>query len=178
MPNSDLPGDPGRPGPVTPGALAAVLWRERELLEQLLYALTCQQLLLASGGIRWISAADAQVRAAVDEVTACELQRAVVTHEYAWAVGLPSDAALEDLARAAEEPWDTVLGEHREALRELASEIGAVTAENRRLLHTGADIARDTLERARSATSGHRPDGGLGPGGRPDPGPMLLDRQA
>lgn len=162
--------------------LASALWRERELLEGLQYALTCQHLVLSSGGIRWLTQADEQVRAAVAAVTECELQRALVTHDVALGLGLSPDATLDAIASAADAPWDALLADHRDALRTLVAEIGTLTAENRRLLQAGSDLARETLARVGSATAGFDLGGPAGPDyGSPSGGsigPVLLDRQA
>lgn len=152
---------------------ATTLWRERELLEHLLFTLTSQQLILAAGAIRWLTAADAQVQQAVEALTDCELRRAIDTTELAGLLDLPGDATLDQLAQAADEPWGALLGDHRQALRELTGEITAVTGENRRMLRAGADIARETLARVGSATAGYG-DGSL----RDAIAPILLDRHA
>jgi hypothetical protein len=155
--------------------VAMVLWHERELLERLLFTLTSQQLILAAGEIRWLPAADEQVQQAVDALTDCELHRAIETSRLATLLELSESASLDDLVRATDAPWDSLLGDHRDTLRELVGEITAATAENRRLLRAGADTACETLARVGSATSGYG-DGGCGCGsiGRP----VLLDRQA
>jgi hypothetical protein len=41
--------------------LAAVLWRQRDLLERLTYRLECEQLLLAAGRTRWLAVATSEV---------------------------------------------------------------------------------------------------------------------
>src|SRR5690348_6962066 len=91
-PNHSRPGAPCRHGlsranPARPdhdpGArtmslpdLAAVLWRQRELLERLSYRLECEQLLLAAGRARWLSQATSEVEALLAELQVVELQRA------------------------------------------------------------------------------------------------------
>jgi hypothetical protein len=139
--------------------VAAILWREREQLEQLLFCLTTQQLILDAGALRWLTAADERVAVAADAVANCELERAVETNELARALGLSGDAHLEELVASVDEPWSSLLGEHREALRGLVSEITTTTAANRRLLRTGADIAQEALDHVRSVTPSFHADG-------------------
>ncbi|SHG26572.1 FlgN protein [Jatrophihabitans endophyticus] len=154
--------------------VASTLWRERELLEKLLFCLTSQQLVLSAGAVRWLTAADAQVREAVDALTGCELHRAIETDELARLLGLPGDASLDDIVTHADEPWNSLLADHRDALRDLVSEITAVTAENRRLLRAGADVVRETLERVGAVTPTYGPRGTTTAGSIS----LLLDRQA
>lgn len=134
------------PGSDPFAAVDAVLWGEREILEQLLYALVQQQLLLNSGQTRWLNRADAQVRATVDELRTGEVLRAAETQALATALGLPSETTLAGFAAVAPEPWAFVFGEHRDALRALVAEIETATEENRRLLRAGATAARETRE--------------------------------
>jgi hypothetical protein len=128
------------------GELAAVLWREREVLEDLLYALTQQQLVLDAGQTRWLPRADAAVAAAAHAVQDHELVRAIEVETLVQILGLPANASLLEIAAQAGEPWATVLGDHRVALRTLTAEIETVTAHNRTLLLAGERATREALE--------------------------------
>ncbi len=139
--------DPGRPGAVL-GELAAVLWQERELLEDLLYALVQQQRVLSAGEARWLPRADALVAAAARGVQDHEVLRAIEVETLAPTVGLAPTASLLEIANCAEEPWSGVLHEHRAALRGLAAEVEHATAQNRSLLLAGERSTRDALEQA------------------------------
>jgi FlgN protein len=149
------------------GELAAVLWREREVLEDLLYALTQQQLLLDAGQTRWLPRADAAVVAAAAATQDHELIRAIEVETLVQILGLPANASLLEIAAHAGEPWATVFGDHRAALRTLTAEIETVTAHNRTLLLAGERATREALEQvgalAPSAKSSTRYDerGGL-----------------
>jgi hypothetical protein len=153
---------PGRPLVALPdtsaiaeylGELAAVLWRERELLESLLFSLVQQQLVLTSGGTRWIARVDAMVQAAARAVQEHELVRAIEVDALAAQHGLPADVPLRDLAALAPEPWGTVLADHREALSLLLAEIDTVTVENRALLVAGERATREALEQVGALAS-------------------------
>jgi hypothetical protein len=83
-----------------------------------------------------------------------EVVRAALHEELAGDLGLRADATLADLADGAPEPWPDLLGEHRTALCELAAEVDAEIAANRRLLQRivgllPAEQALQTLAGAR-----------------------------
>lgn len=128
--------------------LAASLWQERELLEDLLYALVQQYHLLAAGQTRWLARADAAVAATARAVQEQEVFRAMQVEALLTVLGLPSSASLREIAEAVEEPWPTLLDDHRSALRSLADEIEQATARNRALLIAGERSSREALERA------------------------------
>ena len=126
-------------------AVAALLWDEREALEQLLFKLVEEQLILVSGSTRWLNRADAEVRASVTALRASEVMRAAEVDGLSRRLDLPVETTLGELAEQAPEPWPLVLIEHRDALRELVVQIDAVAAENRRLLVASAHAVSETL---------------------------------
>ncbi len=63
--------------------LTWVLWRERELLEGLLYRLETEALVMSSGRTRWLPAAARDVEDAARQVREIELLRAVAADEAA-----------------------------------------------------------------------------------------------
>lgn len=140
-------------------AVASILWREREVLERVLFKLTCQQLILRGGEIRWLSPIDDEVRHALSLLKDCEVLRAVEVNELAVRLGVSPDTSLRELAAAAPEPWSTLLTDHREALLTLTGEISATTAENRRILQAGAAAASESLAGVPGATSTYGADG-------------------
>lgn len=131
--------------PASYNAVSNALWTQREALETLLFRLICEQLVLTSGSSRWLARADDEVRAAVERLRGGEVLRAVEVDELTTMLGLDSDASLAELADAAEEPWATLLGEHRTALRALAFQVQGVADENRQLLDEGAKAVAETL---------------------------------
>jgi hypothetical protein len=144
---ADAPGVSGTGALAAFEALTDVLWREREVLEALLYKLTAQQMVLRSGESRWLARADAEVRAAIEGLQDFEVLRAAEVDLLVRHYGLPANASLRELAEAAPEPWPTVLFDHREALRTLTFEVDAVAAHNRRLLQAGEQATREALDR-------------------------------
>jgi flagellar biosynthesis/type III secretory pathway chaperone len=135
--------------------LAAVLWRQREHLERLVYRLECEQLLLAAGRTRWLATATAEVESSLEELRVIEIQRAAIADRACQEIGLPPDARLEELAGTAAPPWTGVLLEHRQALITLVGELSALAETNQQLMTAGLKAVESSLENLglRSGTS-------------------------
>lgn len=125
--------------------LSLVLWRERELLDTLLYRLEVERLLLAAGRTRWLVHATQDVEAVLSTLRETELQRAVAADEAAVALGLGANPSLRALVEAVEEPWRQVFAEHREAFLALTRDIAELAEANRGVLAAGYRSARETL---------------------------------
>ena len=125
--------------------LSSVLWRERELLEMLLFKLEEEQLLLAAGRTKWLPHAAHEVEAVLDSIREVELMRAVVADATADSLGEESNPSLRTLAEAAPEPWRTILMEHRDAFAAVAAQVSEMAETNRELLTAGYQAAQATL---------------------------------
>jgi flagellar biosynthesis/type III secretory pathway chaperone len=125
--------------------LAAVLWRQRELLERLVYRLECEQLLLAAGRARWLAIATGEVESQLDELRVIELQRAAAADDVSRELHLPLGATLEELAGTAQPPWTGVLLEHRQALISLTGELSALAETNKHLMTAGMKAVESSL---------------------------------
>ncbi|WP_148575494.1 flagellar export chaperone FlgN [Nocardioides caldifontis] len=125
--------------------LSLILWRERELLETLLYRLEVEKLVLASGSSRWLATSAREVEQVLDALRETELVRAVAADEAAATIGMASNPSLRALAEAVDEPWRSILLDHREAFVNYMQEITAIAAANRELLTSGQMAARETL---------------------------------
>jgi hypothetical protein len=125
--------------------VSAVLWRERHLLELLLFKLDEEQLVLAAGRTRWLARATREVEMVLEELRQTELERALEVGRVAAAFGLPEGASLRQLADAAPPPWQGMLTEHREAFLTLTEEISTLTHTNRELLMRGHKAMQDVL---------------------------------
>ena len=125
--------------------LAAVLWRQRELLERLVYRLECEQLLLAAGRTRFLGLATAEVEQLLDELSVVELQRASIADRVSVDAGLESGASLEDIAAGVQPPWTEVLIEHRHALLTLTAELSVLAETNRHLMAAGMQAVESAL---------------------------------
>jgi hypothetical protein len=139
--------------------LSLILWRERELLDTLLYKLEIEQLVLASGKSRWLSSAAREVETVVDSIKETELLRAVAADEAAVRLGLATNPSLRALAEAVDEPWQSILLDHREAFLGYTREITQIAAANRELLTAGQQAARDMFLGLTEQPEGYAHDG-------------------
>jgi hypothetical protein len=125
--------------------LAAVLWRQRELLELLAYRLECEHLMLAGGRTRYIAAATNEVEATLEELQVIELQRAAISDTVARELRLPPGATLEEIAGTAQPPWTDVLMEHRNALLTVTAELAMLAEASRSMTAAGLRAVETTL---------------------------------
>lgn len=122
-----------------------ILWRERQLLELLVFKLEEEQLVLAAGRNRWLPHATREVETVLGEIKRIELDRSVTLTGVAGELGFSEAPSLRELAATAPAPWDGIFAEHRRALMELAQEIDSVAKANRDLLQRGQIATRDAL---------------------------------
>src|SRR5919202_3542804 len=106
--------------------LAAVLWRQRDLLERLVYRLECEHLLLAAGRTRFLALATAEVEELLGELRVLELQRAAAADRVAAEVGLEAGTGLERLEGEAQPRRTGAPTEDSEALLALLGEPDAL----------------------------------------------------
>lgn len=125
--------------------LSQVLWRERELLEQLAYRLEVERLVLASGRAKWLVNATRDIESTVDELRETELLRAIAADELAERLRLAPNPSLLTLADAVDEPWRGILLDHRDTLVGIAREIAELSESTHGLLTAGYRSAQETL---------------------------------
>lgn len=126
--------------------LSTELWRQRELLEQLLFKFDEERLLLVAGKSRWIPHATREVEAVVDRLKVAGLGLSIAITEVADEWGLPHDVRLRDLAAAAPAgAWSEVLTSHLKALTAVTGEIKAVRSSNDQLLRAALRSSQETL---------------------------------
>lgn len=130
-----------------------ILWRERQLLELLLFKLEEEQLILASGRSRWLTHATREVETVLAEIKRVELDRAVELESVAGQLGFRRTPTLKELAELTNGPWGKIFSEHRNALLELAQEIDGLAQSNREMLARGQRAARDALQTLGELTS-------------------------
>lgn len=119
--------------------LAAVLSRERRLLEFLLFKLTAARLLLEDEEHRFLPWAATEVQRAAQRVREVELIRGTL-------VSSAGELTLAELAAQSEEPWRDLLGEQRRDLVQLLGEITSVTDVNRALAFDGIRSVAELME--------------------------------
>lgn len=139
--------------------LSQILWRERELLDTLLYKLEVEQQVLASGRSRWLLRAAQEVEDVLGTLRETEILRAVAADEAAADSGLEHNPSLRALAEAVDEPWRGILLDHHEAFTVATREIVALADANRELITVGYRSARETLLSLAEGTDGYGADG-------------------
>ncbi len=128
-----------------PEELSTLLWRERELLDLLVFKLEEEHLILSTGKTRWLESATREVDHVVQRLRATSLERTVVASQLAVSWGLVEDAGLLDLADAASTgPWQEILTEHLQAMLATVEQIRGQRDINLQFLRAGLRSAQDT----------------------------------
>jgi hypothetical protein len=110
------------------------LWRERELLDVLLFKLDSERLLLRAGSIRWLARSTHEVDLVLEQLQLVEITRALEVDDLAAQLGLPQGATLSDLAAVAPTPWTELFHAHRAAFRTLIDEVATLAESNEQAL--------------------------------------------
>lgn len=153
--------------------LSLHLWRERELLEMLLFKLEEQQLLLAAGKSRWIHFATREVEQVLDRMRQTGLGRAVEVTAVADEWGAPEDATLRELVEhAPTDAWREVFSEHLRAMTELSAEIAQLRDANELQLRAAVRATQEAVA-GLGVRTGEYDAGGAVAGG--ETAPRLLD---
>ena len=142
--------------------LSSILWRERDLLELLLFKLEVEQLVLTSGRTHWLAVAAREVETVLHEIRDAELIRAIAVDTVAAELGLEPNASLRDIAQASEEPWRAIWLDHREAFTTVATQISEMSQSNRVLLTAGYQAAQATLLSLTEKSPTYGADGSMG----------------
>ena len=126
--------------------MSGLLWRERQLLELLLFKLEEEQLVLASDRRHLLTAATAEVSDVVEQLRACEAEREVEAAALAHELGIKSPPRLSDLVGALDdELWAPVFAEHREALTGSLQRVQEVRGATRPMLAARMAATADAL---------------------------------
>lgn len=116
--------------------LTALLWREREVLETVLFKLEEERMVLLSGRTRWLSRATSESLAIAKKAAELSLARTVEASALGVEWGAGDNPTLNELiACAPDHAWRDILTQHREALLALAEQIGLARDENARILN-------------------------------------------
>jgi hypothetical protein len=157
--------------------LSAVLWRERELLELLLFKLEEEQLLLTAGKTRWLPFATREVEQVLERLRQSSLERSVEVAAVALEWGSNEDATLRELiAHAPSAAWKDNFTSHLQALGELASAIAALRDSNLTYLRAASRSAQETL--AQFSTDGGGTYDATGSSGRSTDRAQFFDGEA
>ncbi len=117
--------------------VSSILWRERELLDLLLFKLEEERLLVAAGLTRWLSRATYEVDLVLAELRRIERPRTIALDDLAAELGLGPGQTLLEVAAAAPPPWDTLLEQHREAFVVAIRAIAPLQQAHRELVDSG-----------------------------------------
>lgn len=154
--------------------LSALLWRERELLELLIFKLEEEQLLLRNGKSRWLQHATREVEQVMNLVREAGLSRSVEVSAMAANWGTSEDATLRELvAHAPAGPWGEILAAHLTAMIDLAAQIKELRDVNVEFLRAAARSTQETLAGLNHDTATYDAHGATG---SPASGARLFDQ--
>lgn len=149
--------------------VSTLLWRERQLLDLLVFKLEEEQLILAASRPHLLGPASAEVAQVLEQVSRCEAEREVATRELAAELGLESPARLGELVAATGEPWTGIFSEHHKELVSAVERIRSLAAGTKALLAARLAATADALAvlghapvEAYVPTDAHVPAGGSG----------------
>jgi len=155
--------------------VSTMLWRERQLLELLLFKLEEEQLVLAASKPRWLHHATREVEMVLDQLKRAELLRSIKVDEVAAMFGLEPSPTLQHLADVADEPWRTIFSNHRQAFILATEEIRHLADGNRELLARGQKATRDALAWLTSQSGDPAAYTSAGAMAHAAPGPHLIN---
>lgn len=128
-----------------PQELSNLLWRERELLDLMIFKLEEEQLVLTSGKTRWLEHATREVEHVMNRLRATSLERTAIAAALAEQWGANADAGLHDLAVAAPAgPWQEILDAHHLAMTAQVEQIRTLRDANMQFLRLGLRSAQET----------------------------------
>lgn len=125
--------------------LSTFLWHERHLLDQLLYRLQVERLVLDAGRADRLPMAAQDVDDVLERIRTAELGRSTALDDVARDLHLDPDATLAQVAAAVDAPWNDLFRQHREALVALAGAISDVAHDNQQVLAAANHAAQETL---------------------------------
>lgn len=126
--------------------LSSLLWRERELLELLIFKLEEEQLLLMSGKTRWLQHATQEVEQVMGRLREAGLGRSVEVAALAREWDSPEDGSLREVVEYAPEgPWREIFSAHLTAMTSLTSQIKSLRDVNEQFLRAAARSTQETL---------------------------------
>ena len=110
---------------IGPHELSVLLWKERELLELLLYRVVTMSLLEREKQVRWLKQARTEMDAVTQRLRALRLERAVMIAQLSedWGTIREDATLLELIAGAPQGPFADIFDSHLVALRGLCGEL-------------------------------------------------------
>lgn len=142
-----------------PEDLSTLLWRERGLLDLLVFKLEEENLILTSGKTRWLDNATREVSHVAQRLRTTSLERAAVASAVASSWGLADDAGLLDLADGAPAgPWQEIFTDHHRSMMVTVEQIRSLRDSNVQFLTAGLRSTQETAATlaTESGTYDHR----------------------
>jgi hypothetical protein len=126
--------------------LSMQLWRERELLEMLLFKLEEQELLLLAGRTRWLQHATREIETVLERLREASMSRVVEADLVAGEWGTPEGSGIRELiAKAPTDAWRGVFSDHLRAMTQLTGEIASMRDSNSQQLRAVLRATQETL---------------------------------
>ncbi|THG29662.1 flagellar protein FlgN [Naasia lichenicola] len=126
--------------------LSTLLWRERELLELLMFKLDEEQLLLTSGKSKWLPYATREVEQVLTRLRKAGIERTVEASAVAMEWGIGDEATLRELSdHSPTDAWRDILSSHLTALTSLTQQIASVRDINLQYLRAATRATQETL---------------------------------
>ncbi|MCP2032950.1 hypothetical protein L1277_003063 [Okibacterium sp. HSC-33S16] len=126
--------------------LSALIWRERELLELVVFKLEVEQLLLTTGKTKWLHQATTEIEQVVESLREVGLARSVEVTVVAREWGTPENATLRHLIENAPAgPWAEIFSDHLQALTQFTTDIKSLRDANEQMLRAAARSTQETL---------------------------------
>jgi hypothetical protein len=126
--------------------LSTILWRERELLELLLFKLEEEQLLLTAGKAKWLPFATREVEQVLARLRTAGMERTVESAAVALEWGGADDATLRELVDLAPgDAWRDIFESHLLALTALTAQIAEIRDTNLSYLRAASRSTQETL---------------------------------
>lgn len=143
--------------------LSAMLWRERELLELLIFKLEEEHLLLESGKSRWLQHATREVEQVLNLVREATLSRSVQVAAVANEWHADAEATLRELVlHAPTGPWGEILTAHLTAMTALTAQIKELRDINENFLRIAARSAQESVALSTAETKTYNARGATG----------------
>ncbi|TFD51398.1 flagellar protein FlgN [Cryobacterium sp. Hh7] len=154
--------------------LSAMLWRERELLELLIFKLEEEHLLLESGKSRWLQHATREVEQVLNLVREATLSRSVQVAAVANEWRTDAEATLRELVlHAPAGPWGEILNAHLKAMSTLTAQIKELRDVNENFLRVAARSAQESVVSSTAETKTYNAQGATGTTGN---GATMMDQ--
>ncbi|MCU1570093.1 MAG: flagellar biosynthesis protein FlgN [Naasia sp.] len=126
--------------------LSTLLWRERELLELLMFKLEEEHLLLTTGKSKWLPFATREVEQVLVRLRKVGIERTVESSSVALEWGLPEDATLREIAASSpSETWSEIFTSHLNALTSITAQIADIRDTNLQYLRAATRSTQETL---------------------------------